>query len=54
MIKQHLNLWVIWYKDEDVIFSTVFNSGFIDDINIVKEYFIKNNPNYSEIKIEKA
>lgn len=54
MIKQHLNLWVIFYKDRNLPFSTVFNSGFIEDINVVKEYFIKNNPNYSEIKIEKV
>ena len=30
-----------------------FNSGFIDDIDIVKQYFIKKNPDAKEIIISK-
>jgi hypothetical protein len=32
----------------------MFNSGFIDDVNTIVEYFIKENPNVSDITIEKS
>ena len=55
-IKTNINLWEILYEEEQLQlqFSTVFNSGFIDDIDIIKEYFIKTNPKVSEITIKKV
>ena len=53
-IKTNINLWEIFYEEEQLQFSTVFNSGFIDDIDIIKEYFIKTNPKVSEITIKKV
>ena len=52
-LKTSLNFWEISFKEESLQLSTIFNSGFIDDINIVKEFFIKTNPNASEITINK-
>ena len=53
-IKTNINLWEIFYEEEQLQFSTVFNSGFIDDVDIIKEYFIKTNPKVSEITIKKV
>ncbi len=53
-IKTNINLWEISYKEEELQLSTVFNSGFVDDIDIIKEYFIKTNPKVSEITIKKV
>ena len=53
-LKTNFNLWEIFYKENKLQFSTIFNSGFIDDINIVEEYFRKSNSNASEIIIKKV
>ena len=53
-MKTNINLWEIFFEEEQLQFSTVFNSGFIDDIDIIKEYFIKTNPKVSEITIKKV
>ena len=53
-LKTNFNLWEIFYKENQIEFSTIFNSGFIDDINIVEEYFTKSNPTVSEITIKKV
>ena len=42
-LKTNFNLWEIFYKENQIEFSTIFNSGFIDDINIKKVF--KQNPN---------
>jgi len=43
-IKTNINVWSITYKRDGVLFHTVFNSGFIDDMETVKECFMKTNP----------
>ncbi len=43
-IKTTINLWEISYTDNSLSLSTVFNSGFIDDINLVTHYFLLKNP----------
>lgn len=53
-LKTNINLWEIFYKEQNLQLSTIFNSGFIDDINIIKEYFTKTTPNASEITIKKV
>ena len=53
-IKKNINLWRISYVENTINMSTVFNSGFIDDVDIVKNYFIKNNPHSNNINIIKA
>ena len=53
-LKTNFNLWEISYKEGQLQFSTIFNSGFIDDINIVEVYFTKSNSNASEITIKKV
>lgn len=53
-IKKNINLWRISYVENSINMSTVFNSGFIDDVEIVKNYFIKNNPHSNNINIIKA
>jgi len=53
-LKININLWEISYKEEQLQLSTIFNSGFIDDIKMVKEYFIKTNTKASEIIIKKV
>ena len=51
-LKNNINLWTITYKEEELNLATVFNSGFINDIDIVRNYFILNNPVASEITIK--
>ncbi len=53
-LKTNINLWEISYKEGQLRLSTIFNSGFIDDIDIVKEYFTKTNSKVSEITIKKV
>jgi len=52
-LKTNINLWEISYNVDELSLSTHFNSGFIDDIDIVKEYFIKTNPKAINILIIK-
>ncbi len=43
-IKQSVNLWEISYTDNSPPLTTVFNSGFIDDVYLVTNYFLLKNP----------
>ena len=54
MMKKNINLWDISYKDDGLEISSVFNSGFIDDIDVVKAYIIKSYLNICELKIKKT
>jgi len=51
-LKQNINLWKISYKENSIELNTMFNSGFIDDVNIVSEFFKNSNPNAIDILIE--
>lgn len=53
-LKTNINLWEISYKENQIQFSTIFNSGFINDINMVKEYFKKLNPTVDKMNIKKV
>ncbi len=52
-LKTNINLWEISFKENSIHLSTIFNSGFIDDFCIVKEYFKTTYPNAEEIVIKK-
>jgi hypothetical protein len=52
-LKTNINLWSIIFNVEGARFETIFNSGFIDDIDIVEEYFTRVNLTYYNIKIKK-
>lgn len=52
-LKTNINVWEISYKVDDLPISTIFNSGFIDDISIIEEYVRKSNSDLTEIRIKK-
>lgn len=51
-LKTNINSWDIFFKENKMQFSTCFNSGFIDDIDVVKKYFKKIHPNAKEVTIK--
>ena len=52
-LKNSCNYWCIIYERGPLKFSTIFNSGFIDDIDMVRIYFGRNNHDITLISIEK-
>jgi hypothetical protein len=53
-LKNSVNYWEIFFKIDVLECSTILNSGFIDDIDIILKYFIKKNPKASSITIKKC
>ena len=51
--KTSINMWNILYKEGSVELSTMFNSGMIDDVEIIKSYFMKNNPKVQKVIVIK-
>lgn len=52
-LKQSINYWNVSYKKNELTLSTVFNSEFINNIDVVKLFIVKTNPDVLEIKISK-
>lgn len=56
-LKTEINLWSVEFIDTTyhltITLKSVFNSGFIDDVDTIKAYFNANNDKYQLINIEK-
>ena len=54
-LKKNINLWEITYikLENDIMLKEIFNSGMIDDIEIIRKYFLEKNPTLFRFDIKK-